>query len=63
MKSLNEHGFENWLWAQWLTEIWNPDKLCWIQKSSERRQKMLFYRTRGVVLHDRALNGEMNDSL
>lgn len=38
--------------------IWNPNLMDWIPEKQRRRQLRLFYKTMGIVQHDRALNGE-----
>ncbi len=47
------------LLAHMMLNIWNP--LIWSAHPDKRRQRQLqlAYRARGVVNHDRALNGEM----
>jgi hypothetical protein len=44
--------------ALWVLDIWNPDKMDFIPDPKRRRQKRLYYRVRGLVEHDRVLNGE-----
>ena len=39
-------------------QIWNPDKFSYMKEGKLKRQSVLTWRTRGVILHDRALNGE-----
>lgn len=54
-----------WVTAQWLLSIWNPDLLNFILNPKLKRRLRLRYRTVGIVLHDRALNGgdiEVNTS-
>ena len=46
----------NWVLAQWCLSIWNPDLMNFLQ-GTRRRQKRLFYKAVGIVVHDRALNG------
>ena len=46
-----------WVLAQWCLSIWNPELMHWIPKKKRRDGRKLFYRTMGVVTHDRALNG------
>ena len=46
----------NWVLAQWCLSIWNPDLMNFLQ-GTRRRQKRLFYKAIGIVVHDRALNG------
>jgi hypothetical protein len=41
----------NWLTAQLMLHIWNPDLIKHINKN-----RMLYYKTNGIVLHDRELN-------
>ena len=48
----------NWLIAQWVLSIWNPDLMDFIASPKRRRGRKNFYRAKGIVLHDRALNGE-----
>lgn len=47
----------NQVLAMWVLEIWNPDKVNFLS-GTRKRQMRLFYRTNGVVLHDRVLNPE-----
>lgn len=44
--------------ATCLLQIWNPDLMNFIDEPARRRQMRLLYRAKGIVLHDRALNGE-----
>lgn len=46
----------NWVLAQWCLSIWNPDLMDFL-RGNRRRKKRLYYRTMGIVTHDRALNG------
>ena len=48
----------NWYVAQMLLLIWNPDLWNFFQNKRRRRVQQLKYRAKGIVLHDRALNGE-----
>jgi len=48
----------NWLIAQWVLSIWNPDLMDFITSPARRRSRRNFYRAKGIVQHDRALNGE-----
>lgn len=43
--------------AQLVLRIWNPDLWNWYPSSSTRMQMKLYYKTKGIVLHDRVLNG------
>lgn len=47
----------HWTLAQWLLSIWNPDLMNFIREPARRRQMRMFYRAKGIVLHDRALCG------
>ena len=50
----------NWLIAKLMLEIWSLDK---VDKRLPRKlynKECLFRKALGVVLHDRALNGEFN---
>lgn len=46
-----------WVHAQWCLSIWNPGLMDWVTPRSMRNSKRLYYKTMGVVTHDRALNG------
>lgn len=46
-----------WALAQWLLAIWNPDLVDFLRDAKKRRRSRLRYRSKGIVLHDRALNG------
>lgn len=48
----------NWLIAQWVLSIWNPDLMNFVTSPTRKRSLKNFYRAKGIVLHDRALNGE-----
>ena len=41
--------------AQWILSIWNPE--LWQTRGLIGLRKRLFYRTKGIVWHDRVLNG------
>lgn len=43
-----------------LLQIWDPSRWDWYPDARKQRQFKLQYRARGIVLHDRALNGEQN---
>ena len=50
--------------VQWLTAyavllIWDPDKMSFILDPARRSRQRLYYKTRGIVEHDRALNGQL----
>lgn len=45
----------NYVFAQWVLSIWNPDLMNFLPEPKCKRQR-LFYRTKGIVLHDRELN-------
>lgn len=47
----------NWLAAQLFLEIWNPDLMNFIRNPWRRAYQRLNYKARGIVWHDRALNG------
>lgn len=47
----------NWLQAQCALLIWNPMLWDWYPIEPNRTRRMLAYKARGIVLHDRALNG------
>ena len=47
-----------WVFAQWVLAIWNPGLMDFIRDPARRRGRRLYYRTKGIVLHDRELNGE-----
>lgn len=43
--------------AFWALSIWDPAKMEFL--SGRRRARLrLYYRTKGIVMHDRILNGE-----
>ncbi|MGX5662204.1 hypothetical protein [Diaphorobacter nitroreducens] len=46
-----------WALGQWLLAIWDPDLMNFVREPKRQRQRRMFYRAKGVVLHDRALNG------
>lgn len=43
--------------AFWVLEIWHPDKMNFAP-GLRRRKLRLFYKAKGIVLHDRFLNEE-----
>ena len=47
-----------WWVAKFMMEIWHPDKVAFIRNPMRRRYMQMEWRVRGVVLHDRSLNGE-----
>lgn len=49
--------YHRWLVAQLLLSIWNPELMSFITHHNRRRSAMLAYKARGIVMHDRALNG------
>lgn len=49
-----------WALAQWLLATWNPDLMDFLRDAKKRRRSRLRYLAKGVVLHDRALNGEFD---
>lgn len=49
----------NWLVARIMLLIWNPEIWTLCSNPWMRRRQKLLYRARGIVLHDRALNGEV----
>lgn len=51
---------ERMLQAKLLLAIWNPDLWRWFPDKYIRTKQQLNYKARGIVLHDRALNGETN---
>ena len=55
---MTDHELIRWLMAHTILAIWNPE--IWFQHPNERKKRSLeiMYRTRGIVMHDRALNGE-----
>ena len=46
-----------WLEAMLCLQIWNPDLMNFIRDPKRRAYQRLHYRARGIVCHDRALNG------
>lgn len=48
----------SWLLAQAVLHVWDPTKWSLIRDPKWRRRCELFYRAKGIVCHDRALNGE-----
>lgn len=38
--------------------VWNPDLFRYHPHARKKRQLMLYYRAKGVVMHDRELNRE-----
>ena len=48
----------NWYVAHMMLLIWNPDIWTLCQNKWMRRTQQLKYKAKGIVLHDRALNGE-----
>lgn len=48
-----------WGVAQWMLAIWNPDLMNFIRDDKRRRNRRLYYRAKGVVVHDQALNGRL----
>lgn len=45
--------------AQLCLAVWNPDLWNFHPDTRLRNRMQLTYRTRGIVLHDRELNGEI----
>lgn len=45
----------NYVFAQWVLSIWNPALMNFLPEP-KRTSKMLFYKAKGIVLHDRELN-------
>lgn len=48
----------NWVFARWVLAIWNPDRMNFIRCPKRRAGRCLFYRAKGIVLHDRCLADE-----
>lgn len=46
----------NWVIAHNILLIWNPDLMNFITDKRRRKQVRLYYKTRGIVEHDRELN-------
>jgi len=46
-----------WFEAMVYLGIWNPDLMNFIRNPKRRAYQRLNYRARGIVWHDRALNG------
>ena len=44
--------------SMWCLAIWDPSRMDFITNAKRRHQRKLFYRTMGIVVHDRALNGQ-----
>ena len=55
---MTKDAYIRWLCAQCVLLIWSPDRMNFIDRAKRRRGRQLFYRSMGIVLHDRALNGE-----
>ena len=55
---MSHADYIRWLHAHCLLLIWSPDRMNFIDRAKRRRGRQLFYRSMGIVLHDRALNGE-----
>jgi hypothetical protein len=47
-----------WLEAFAALAVWNPSLWDFHPRADVRRRQQLHYRCRGIVLHDRLLNGE-----
>jgi hypothetical protein len=46
-------------WPAWVALlIWDPERWNWFSDRKVARQRKLYYRARGVVVYDRALNGK-----
>lgn len=43
--------------AFWALSIWDPTKMDFLH-GPRRARLRLYYRTKGIVMHDRILNGE-----
>jgi hypothetical protein len=48
-----------WLTAQWILSIWNPE--LWQTRGAIGLRRRLHYRAKGIVWHDRILNGRDNE--
>lgn len=46
-----------WLEAFIAMQVWNPELWRWYPNIKVRKRMQLMYRCRGIVLHDRILNG------
>ena len=53
---------QRWYLAQMFLLIWNPAIWSQLPECRRRRRLQLEYRTRGIVLHDRALNGQLDSA-
>lgn len=53
---------QKWYLAQMVLLIWNPAIWSQLPECRRRRRLQLEYRTRGIVLHDRALNGQLGEA-
>jgi len=56
MTTAQMHLFCRWVEAQTAMWIWNPELWCFHPNKETKARKQLFYRAKGVVLHDRLLN-------
>jgi len=51
-------NIENYYPALCAMLIWDPSKMEFIRDKNRRGQRQLFYRTMGIVQHDRFLNDD-----
>lgn len=51
----------NWVMAQWVLAVWNPDLVSYMRTKSGTRRMRLYYKTMGIVCHDRVLNDKNVD--
>ncbi len=51
-------NIENYYPALCALLIWDPSKVDFILDNNRRKQQRLFYRTMGIVQHDRFLNDD-----
>lgn len=55
---MNQDAIARWMAAALALQIWNPELWRWHPHVKRAKQLMLYYSCKGIVLHDRALNGE-----
>ena len=52
--------YTRWVTGQVMLHIWNPEIWAWCNDKVMKRKNQLYYRAKGIVQHDRALNSRLD---